>query len=210
MSLTSFLLSSTAPVDAGLDNLFKAKFDNKSPHLASEPGPSKESSKKRKIQAEKDVDTPSKRAKPSLSEKKSKLIVQNEQQSDNTAKPRKKDVKGKERAKESAAESGGKDDNSDVENAYTAGKSVQKTTEDLENSDESDGDDIPTTLIHESLQKKVKKASRTPKQKYVPEDETPNLRDQRTIFVGNLPIELASKKVSRCFLPLLSTLNKSL
>ena len=33
------------------------------------------------------------------------------------------------------------------------------------------------------------------------EEETPNLRDQRTIFVGNLPIELASKRVSRYHFP---------
>ena len=33
------------------------------------------------------------------------------------------------------------------------------------------------------------------------EEETPNLRDQRTIFVGNLPIEIASKKVSRLSFP---------
>ncbi|KAF8799366.1 hypothetical protein BYT27DRAFT_7227870 [Phlegmacium glaucopus] len=39
------------------------------------------------------------------------------------------------------------------------------------------------------------KSPRTLKHKYhIPEDETPSLRDQRTIFVGNLLIELASKK----------------
>lgn len=34
------------------------------------------------------------------------------------------------------------------------------------------------------------------------EEETPNLRDQRTIFVGNLPIEIASKRVSQYHFPL--------
>ncbi|KAF8967173.1 hypothetical protein BDZ97DRAFT_1656759, partial [Flammula alnicola] len=50
-----------------------------------------------------------------------------------------------------------------------------------------------TQLIHESLSKKNKKV-RASKTKHVPQEETPELRDQRTVFVGNLPIELASKK----------------
>lgn len=37
------------------------------------------------------------------------------------------------------------------------------------------------------------------------EEETPNLRDQRTIFVGNLPIEIASKRVSQYHFPLFFT-----
>ena len=143
------------------------------------------------------MDTSSKRAKPSphISSEKPKIIVQNDQRPDKTDKPWKK---GKEKAKEPVAESKGEDDNSDVENAHATGKFVQNTAGDLEDGDESDSDDdqVPTALIHETLQKKVKKTSRPPKRKYVPEDETPNLRDQRTIFVGNLPIELVSKKVS--------------
>lgn len=169
------------------------------------PRPPKESSKKRKIQAEKDVDTPSKRAKSSpqkleqTSSDKLKIVVQNDQKSEKVGKPRKKNGKGKERAKDSVDEYEGEDDD-DIENAYAAGKSIQKTTgEDFEDNDKSysNDDEAPTMLIHESLQKNMKKISRTPKQKYVPEDESPNQRDQRTIFVGNLPIELASKKVSQ-------------
>ena len=148
---------------------------------------------------EKGVDTPSKRAKPHpQSSEKSKIIVQNDQKSDNAAKPKKKNGKGKGRAKQPVAESEGEDDDSDIEDAYATGKSAEKMTGGLDESDEGESDDEgPTKLIHESLQKKIKTTVRTPKLKYVPEDETPNLRDQRTIFVGNLPIELASKKVSQ-------------
>lgn len=66
--------------------------------------------------------------------------------------------------------------------------------------DEAEGSDNEgdlDKLVHESLTKKDKKV-RTPKTKYVPSEETAELRDQRTIFVGNLPIEVASKKVRFC------------
>jgi nucleolar protein 12 len=60
---------------------------------------------------------------------------------------------------------------------------------------ESDADVDPAALVHESLQSGGKSKSRSGKQKYVPEDETPEKRDQRTVFVGNLPLAVASKRV---------------
>lgn len=62
-------------------------------------------------------------------------------------------------------------------------------------SKEADGDseDDPSTLVHESLVDKSK--TRGPKQKYVPSDETPAQKDQRTIFVGNLSLQVAQKRV---------------
>jgi len=63
-------------------------------------------------------------------------------------------------------------------------------------SDEEDEDDAsPVNLVHESLLKGGKSKSRSGKQKFVPSEETPEKRDQRTIFVGNLPIDVAKKRV---------------
>ncbi|CED84895.1 FOG: RRM domain [Phaffia rhodozyma] len=50
-------------------------------------------------------------------------------------------------------------------------------------------------LIHESLREKKPKRDRgRNKTKYVPADETAEQKDSRTIFVGNLPIEVAKNK----------------
>lgn len=48
-------------------------------------------------------------------------------------------------------------------------------------------------LVHESLSKKKKSKKKV---KYVPAGETPEERDARTVFVGNLPPEMISNKVS--------------
>lgn len=55
---------------------------------------------------------------------------------------------------------------------------------------ESDSSQVP---VHESLTKKSKKSSR--KHKFVPEAETAEQRDARTIFVGNLPAEIVKNRV---------------
>lgn len=41
-----------------------------------------------------------------------------------------------------------------------------------------------------------KKAADSKKVKYVPEDETREMRDARTIFIGNLPVGAVKSKVS--------------
>lgn len=82
-------------------------------------------------------------------------------------------------------------DEDDLENNYQDSKSGQLSAE---GSNANEDSDDPTTLVHESLKKPAKKA-KGPKAKFVPQTETPELRDQRTIFVGNLPIEVASKMV---------------
>ena len=85
-------------------------------------------------------------------------------------------------------------DEDNLENNYQDSKNGQfPIPSDEGSSADEDGND-PTTLVHESLKKSAKKA-KGPKVKCVPQTETPELRDQRTIFVGNLPIEVASKTV---------------
>lgn len=75
-------------------------------------------------------------------------------------------------------------DNSDLENAYFSKTTLKPTntvaqTHEVENA-------IP---VHESLTRSMKQ------RRHLPEDETADMRDQRTIFVGNLPLEVLSKKV---------------
>ncbi|TFK68036.1 hypothetical protein BDN72DRAFT_769940 [Pluteus cervinus] len=57
---------------------------------------------------------------------------------------------------------------------------------------ESDGD--PSKLVHETVASPKKTKPSRKKTKYVPQDETPEQRDLRTIFVGNLTIEVAEKR----------------
>lgn len=51
--------------------------------------------------------------------------------------------------------------------------------------------------MHESLLKgkKSKGGSSSAKQKFVPSEETPERRNGRTIFVGNVPVEVVKSRV---------------
>lgn len=60
---------------------------------------------------------------------------------------------------------------------------------------DSDDEGDPSTLVHESLSTpKSSSSSSSKKIKYVPEDETSGQRDARTIFIGNLSVQLAQKR----------------
>jgi nucleolar protein 12 len=62
--------------------------------------------------------------------------------------------------------------------------------------DAQDGSDVD--LTHETLHAGPSKSKRARHrgQKYIPPDESTQDRDRRTVFVGNLPIEVAKSKVS--------------
>ena len=62
---------------------------------------------------------------------------------------------------------------------------------------DSDGEGDPSKLVHESLQKgaQTKGQSRHGKQKFVPSKETPEQRDARTVFVGNVAVEVTKSRV---------------
>ncbi len=74
------------------------------------------------------------------------------------------------------------------EEAYEHAK-VKPVSQEEESDDEGD----PSTLVHESMRKSP--GDKKKKGYFVPLDETSEQRNQRTIFVGNLPIEVAEKKV---------------
>lgn len=64
---------------------------------------------------------------------------------------------------------------------------------------EASEDESESELVHEAAaetsNRKRKQASKLPK--YVPEGESSQDRDRRTIFVGNLPIDAVKSKVSQ-------------
>ncbi|RDB14824.1 Nucleolar protein 12 [Hypsizygus marmoreus] len=214
MSLSSLLISSAGrkAIDTELDALFTAKPAPTTPFkkaatAISVPGSSKDATtKKRKSVPDQDVGAESsKRSKPSPS----KVGKQSAGALETTVTPAKektqkkeksKKDKGKGKAKEAVETNAEEEENSDLENAYLGALAHADTHDEL--NDEQDGETAPS-LVHESLQKNGNKKSRSgPKAKFVPTDETSEQRDQRTIFVGNLSVDVASKR------PLLKQLQK--
>lgn len=94
-------------------------------------------------------------------------------------------------------DSGAESDHDDIEDRYSARskKSNPSAPPVYESSDEDD--DANTIPQHESIAGPSKKRDRGPKNKikYTPLDESKEKRDERTIFVGNLPAEVAKNKV---------------
>ncbi|KDR82884.1 hypothetical protein GALMADRAFT_56971 [Galerina marginata CBS 339.88] len=189
MSLSSLLLGNKASIDSELDSLFHVPVPK-----AAIPRQSKDNIvKKRKLEAEKEVSEKlPKRVKSTASKTASSSSKVNETEQPNS-KPKgkvKKSVKTN-KGKGKEIETDDQDDDEELENAYLKSKPAPASdSKDQESDSEEDGD--LTKLVHESVKKANKKVSRIAK--YVPEEETPELREQRTIFVGNLPLEVASKK----------------
>ena len=64
-------------------------------------------------------------------------------------------------------------------------------------SSESDEEGDPTQMVHESLLKgsASKATSQNGKTKYVPTEETTEQRDARTVFIGNVAVEVTKSRV---------------
>ncbi|PCH40182.1 hypothetical protein WOLCODRAFT_116843 [Wolfiporia cocos MD-104 SS10] len=91
------------------------------------------------------------------------------------------------------------DDSDDDEAAHRASRSAQKATTSAPASEyQSDSDDEgdPSKLVHETLANgtKPKNSGRSTKVKTTPPDETPERRNARTLFVGNVPIDVAKSR----------------
>ncbi|KAG5642548.1 hypothetical protein DXG03_002587 [Asterophora parasitica] len=192
MSLSSLLISKgpKKAIDSELDALFTAKptapslFKQAATPIAI-PGSSKDAAKKRKAAPE-PSEEPSKRSKPGPSKRDQKPkgeATPKVSKSPRTGKESKK-PNGKGKAKELNPDS----EESDLENAYDARAHVEGASD----------DEADQSLVHESLlEKSGKKANKSgPKVKFVPSEETPEQRDQRTIFVGNLSVDVAQKRAS--------------
>lgn len=173
------------------------------------PGTSKGISKKRKIEADErgTAQEAVKRPKPSPKKETrvktktpspAKHIAQIQSPLPKTkARKHSKAIKGKDKESTVSDDDEHEDENnSDLENQYLHGKSrpVQ-----MSNEDESENEEDLSELVHESVKSKGKQTTGI-KQKFVPSDETPEQRDRRTVFVGNLPIGIAQKKVLKTHL----------
>ncbi|KAG5638850.1 hypothetical protein H0H81_009401 [Sphagnurus paluster] len=177
-------------IDTELDALFTAKpttpvtFKQVATPIAV-PGSSKDAAKKRKAATEPSVpEIPKKRSKPSPGK-------QRDHQK------HKEKTKSNSKAKEIQPDS----EDSDLEKKYHETRVGQEKVQSSDEDSEGDPDD----LVHESVKKNRKKAARAgPKAKFVPADETPDQRDQRTIFVGNLSVDVAQKR------PLLKRLQRQI
>lgn len=92
------------------------------------------------------------------------------------------------------------DSDSDESMAEQEGSSSSENEEDQRASSDSEEDEDdsfdPSKIVHESLLKPREKSHKaSSKKKYVPPGETPDQRDLRTIFVGNLSVEIVKKRV---------------
>ncbi|KAF5360334.1 hypothetical protein D9756_005093 [Leucocoprinus leucothites] len=192
MSLSSFLLKSTGNVDPELDALFKSKPQSTpkpAPIPSSAPSESEKPPKKRKLVEEKHDTHPKRQKSDSKQEVKNKLKPS----------PKKKS-KVKTKVPSAEENDADEDDNSDLEGAYLRSKGADGQ---LKEDGKASGDDAEevseddaSNLVHESLAGKAKSKSKvkSKKQKYVPTDETPARRDQRTVFIGNLSLDVAQKR----------------
>lgn len=191
MSLTSFLLgaSKKQSLDKDLDAVFKTQVScvlgpshtarNDLLQALEEPsstaGPSNEKKRKSKNRGEE----------PKGKRSKSSGIEAAELKSD--------DIKTRQsRLKKTVGTAGPKPENLDIETSKAG--SSKLASKDLSDSDGGDSDG-PSNLVHETLRANEPKAGGK-RQKCVPSDETQAQKDARTIFIGNLPPEVAQTRVS--------------
>ncbi|QRV92788.1 RNA recognition motif protein [Ceratobasidium sp. AG-Ba] len=111
------------------------------------------------------------------------------------AKRKHKKAKKPKKALRPADESSDEDNDPSLEDSYrqprpTPAKPPSKPVDEGQSGSGSDSDSDAPPPVHESLLPQNERASR--KQKYVPEGETPEQRDARTIYIGNLPASAAN------------------
>ncbi|KAG6827265.1 hypothetical protein H0H92_012576 [Tricholoma furcatifolium] len=201
MSLSTLLRGSEA-IDSELDALFTTRPSHpfKQPAtLIPIPGSSKDSAKKKRksvddSNADRSISEPKKRVKtsPKADSSQNKTSKEKKVELEEKRPKDRKGTKGKVKAKE--VEPDDEDENSDLENAYLAGKTTLDEKAGATDGSDKEGN-AEGRIEHESVTK-AKKAARSakPKTKYVPEGETPELRDRRTIFIGNLSVEVAQQR----------------
>ncbi|PIL22632.1 hypothetical protein GSI_15323 [Ganoderma sinense ZZ0214-1] len=202
MSLSSFLLPGTSKgkakaIDKGLDDLFRSN-----PSVPARPGtvpapsatnaPATSSERKRKATE----------ATPNGKVKRSKF------ETAATPSSSKRSAKAVTKAAHAVTESDSEeeeDEDEDSDGIENENESEDADEDDAEGeevkeaSSESDDEGDPSKLVHESLHKGVqpKGQSRHGKPKFIPSEETPEQRDARTIFVGNVAVEVTKSRPSQ-------------
>ncbi|KAI0263998.1 hypothetical protein BC834DRAFT_885008 [Gloeopeniophorella convolvens] len=209
MSLSSFLLGkreskSKEVIDGDLDAVFRSSATTSS---ISAPTPPKNAEKKRRRDA---VDAATNKV------KRKKSAESNEHVSAQTASPstsspakspkKSKEAKEKKRSKKNPTPRGDTDESDDEENdpgledAYErktrSGK--QATVADADKDDggsSSSGSEADASeLVHETVTKDKRSKARSKHASQTPPDETKEQRDARTIFLGNVSVEVAKSK----------------
>ncbi|KZT11964.1 uncharacterized protein LAESUDRAFT_719910 [Laetiporus sulphureus 93-53] len=207
MSLSSLLLhkGKDAAIDKGLDNIFQsttglstsassqpnASLQRESPKLdkkrksreaAHAPVDKREKSKRRKTRKVADEDS-----------QENPPEDQQEEHS-STSKP---STSAASKARRVRPETAGSDEDSD-DSEKPAFKSTSNPAQQHESSDgDSDDEGHSSELVHESLAKGSRTRSlngRRAKTKYVPLEETSEQRNARTIFVGNVPVDVVKSR----------------
>ncbi|KAI1790154.1 hypothetical protein LXA43DRAFT_1017651 [Ganoderma leucocontextum] len=190
MSLSSFLLpgankGKAKAIDKSLDDLFRSTASAPSvrptvaPSATTVPAPSSE--KKRKATE----DTPNGKA------KRSKVgAAATPSSSKTSAKPVTKAARIVAESESEEAEDGGAGSDGDE------GEDSEEEAAAEEASNESDDEGDPSKLVHEALQNgaQPKGQSRHGKPKFIPADETQDQRSARTIFVGNVAVEVTKSR----------------
>jgi nucleolar protein 12 len=172
------------------------------------PAPTKTGVKRRGDAVEDAVPAPSKRkksvndeAQPSV-----QLIPGTNEPGPHSKKTKEGKGKGgskKTTTKEKAPEEIGDEDNAGLEDAYKhkvrTGKQVARgsSRDEEQLNDTSDSEEDASQLVHETMVKSVQrdKTRSRPVHHHVPPNETKEQRDARTIFLGNVPMEVAKSKV---------------
>ncbi|KAK0221430.1 hypothetical protein IW262DRAFT_1447863 [Armillaria fumosa] len=176
MTLDSLLLSSGSKhIDTELDALFQSN-PTKPPPISVPSNSNVTAITLKKRKHEQESTTSTKRPKSTSFE------------SAKQGKAPKKNQKTVRHTVEVAIDNGENDDK--LEDTYAKTKEVQ-----ISKDGESESDEDPSKLVHESIAQTALSTGRaSQKRKFVPSDETQDQRDLRTIFVGNLSIEVAQKK----------------
>ncbi|KAM6494529.1 hypothetical protein JOM56_010890 [Amanita muscaria] len=203
MSLASFFLTKATAqdaqvVDTELDELFQSKeYATVVPPVIEDKGRNSKNvaGKKRKLNGEEAEMITGASSKKARNESKPKKPIDYESSSDGSGGQEDGTSTDSEAVEEEEGSTSGNDsDETDGEEGSDGGSSVPESS----NEDEDAGSSFePSKIVHESLKAKknlAKDQKSSSKKKYVPPEETTAQRDLRTVFVGNLSVEVAKKK----------------
>ncbi|KAI5897010.1 uncharacterized protein SCHCODRAFT_02616447 [Schizophyllum commune H4-8] len=200
-SLSSFLVpKGSKAVDSELDALFK----NAVPMKPEAPQPSKTDASTSKADPSATAKADKASARISSADKKAKKRKAAEPEPEQpTPKRSKAEKKSKKQAAAVAAEDA-VDDDELIPSAPTTTSTPADSAEEAENDamDESPDSYTPPTHISATTSSNPKHPKK--RTKFAPEEETPEMRDARTLFVGNVPVEVMGKK------PLIKSLQRHL
>ncbi|KAF4603695.1 hypothetical protein EYR40_000863 [Pleurotus pulmonarius] len=183
MSLSSVLIKAAGASE--LDSELDALFQSSSTTIPKVVTPVASTTPRSPLSAGKELSK--KRTKSTLpSRQRKKAKLQHDGQSVGTSGPSTDQVKGKGKAKK--IEVVLPEETEEVAELLVRGE--QDVTD-------ASSDEVDIPPVHESLQKGKKRVKAARQAVYVPPEETPTKRNMRTIFIGNLPLAVAQKKLHR-------------